>query len=103
MSAPAGAINAWKCEKCGQLTVARHADEGVTPMFLACRASGNVEDCGGRAVSSGYPSEPIPYRILNRLEWEWYKPTLIELQAMEPEMRRHIMQGGLALRRIGDA
>ena len=100
MSAPVGAINAWKCDKCGGLTVARHAGEGVTPMFLACRASGNVEDCGGQGVSSGYPTDPVPQRILDRLEWEWYRPGGDELRSMNPQMQDHIQKGGLALRRI---
>ena len=100
MSAPAGAVNAWKCDKCGQLTVARHVDEGVTPMFLACRASGDLEGCDGQAVSSGYPAAPIPDRILTRLEWEWYKPGVMERMGMSLAMQDHISRGGLALRRI---
>lgn len=103
MSQPAGAVNAWKCDVCGGLTVARHADEGVTPMFLACRASGDVEGCGGTAVSSGYPSAPIPERIMERLEWEWYKPGVLERLAMSSEMQEHINRGGLALRRLAES
>lgn len=102
MSQPVGAVNAWKCNKCGRLTVARHADAGVTPMFLACRASGDVMDCGGQAVSSGYPSEPVPDRILDRLEWEWYRPDSAELRTFGLDMQDHIRRGGLALRRINE-
>lgn len=100
MSAPAGAINAWKCDKCGRLTVARHADEGVTPMFLACRASGNVEDCGGQAVSSGYPGAPVPDYIMEKLEWEWYAPDKDEYRSLDSAMRYHVDGGGLILRRL---
>lgn len=70
-------------------------------MFLACRASGNVADCGGTAVSSGYPSAPIPEHIMERLGWEWYRPGVLERLAMSSEMQDHISRGGLALRALG--
>lgn len=99
---PAGAINAWKCEKCGGLTVARHADEGVTPMFLACRASGRVGDCDGQAESMFYPAPPVPESVLEQLKWEWYRPSKRAIRKLEPAMRYHVEGGGLLLRRIGE-
>jgi hypothetical protein len=100
MSTPAGSINAWKCDTCGRLTVARHVDDGVTPMFLACRASGEVGTCDGRAVSAGYPPPPIPSHITDRLEWEWYTPSKRELRRLDVGMQDHVRNGGLVIRRI---
>ena len=94
---PAGSINAWQCEVCGGLTVAIHADEGVTPMFLACRST---EGCKGRAVSSGYPPPPIPDHIVSLLAWEWYRPTNKQARRMGREMREHVRLGGLVLRAL---
>lgn len=92
---PAGSINAWKCPDCGGLTVAIHADEGVTPMFLACR---RTEGCKGMAVSAGYPDPPIPGHVVELLAWEWYRPTEKWARRKGPEMLDHVRNGGLALR-----
>ena len=98
MSAPAGAVNAWRCRECGAFTVAVHRDEGVTPMFLACRAT---PGCPGRAVSLGYPSGPRPASI-PAPAWEWYRPDGKDLRRQNAAMRNHIANGGLALRPIKD-
>lgn len=94
---PTGSINAWKCDACGGLTVAIHADEGVTPMFLACR---RTEGCNGRAVSAGYPDPPIPDEIVSLLAWEWYRPTDRWARRQGREMQDHVRNGGLVLRAL---
>lgn len=97
---PAGALNAWTCSTCGGLTVAVHVDEGVTPMFLACRAA---LGCVGRSVSSGYPSGSVPPHVLGALAWEWYRPSERWARRQGPEMLNHVRRGGLAIRELTDA
>lgn len=98
---PAGAKNAYFCETCGGYTVTIHADEGVTPMFLTCRASGDVKDCLGRAVSMMYPKEPWPEAVPSEPQFEWYKPSPEQTRKMPAYERMHYQEGGLDLRRIG--
>lgn len=100
---PAGSINAWECPVCGHLTVAVHVDEGVTPMFLGCRRK---PGCTGRAVSSGYPSLPVPERIRLLCAWEWFRPSATQMKRYrreDPAMFQHCAQGGLELRPLTDA
>ena len=100
---PAGSINAWKCPTCGGLTVAIHVDDGVTPMFLACR---RTPGCTGSAVSSGYPSTVVPPRIRELCEWEWFTPSASQMKRYRrdhPAMYDHCRRGGLELRPITDA
>lgn len=99
---PAGSVNAWKCDKCGRLTVARHVDDGVTPMFLACRASGRVGDCDGQGVSMMYPAPPVPESIMEQLAWEWYAPSKRAYWRLDDSLRHHVDGGGLLLRAIGE-
>jgi len=80
--------------------VAVHVDDGVTPMFLGCRAIG----CVGTAVSLGYP-QGIPPEVLGKLAWEWCRLSRTQLKRArreEPAMYRHAMQGGLKLDRLSD-
>ena len=94
-----GRVNAYKCDSCGRYTVTIDRDEGVTPMFLACRADGTEDfKCNGRAVSLGYPQGPTPDWAVPA--WEWYKPSRIEMHGLSPEMRDHVQRGGLMLRKI---
>ena len=100
---PKGSINAWKCPTCGGLTVAIHVDDGVTPMFLACR---RTPGCTGMAVSSGYPSPPIPLHIRLLCEWEWFAPSSTQLKRYrreDPAMYEHCRKGGLEIQPITDA
>lgn len=102
MTAPAGAVNAWKCERCGGLLVAIHLVEGTTPMFLGCRAVG----CDGRGVSAGYPPAPIPSRILDAVSWEWRLPSTTERKRWKsenPAMLDHVTRGGLVLAPLSPA
>lgn len=88
----AGALNRYTCRKCGYSIVTVNRQGGVTPMFLTCKAD---LPCSGDMVShmyQGVEGEPT---------YEWYKPTEEEKETMFPVMRRHVEQGGLALRKIG--
>lgn len=111
MTAPAGSVNAWKCDKCGGVLVAIHVVEGVTPMFLACRARPTPEiaehaaksSCDGRMISAGYPSPPVPAPLLEALAWEWRLPTMTERKRWRrenPAMLDHVTAGGLVLDRL---
>lgn len=98
-----GALNAWKCPTCGRITVAVHIDEGTTPFMLACRAHGGEPDaaiCPGMATSCGYPSIPPPRPILERCEWEWFKPGPHEALKLRADELDHVRRGGLLIRPI---
>lgn len=90
-----GDVNAYECDDCGRYTVVVHVDQGVTPMFLACRAT---VGCTGRAHSTGYQLDPSQ---LPGPEWEWYRPTGFELRALSFPAQDHVRQGGLILRKRG--
>jgi hypothetical protein len=93
-----GRHNAYRCDDCGAYTVVVHVDAGVTPMFLACRAT---ESCRGRGVSLGYPSGPIPAHLLPA-RWEWYRPERGDRVLRDVALRQHVEQGGLVLRPAGN-
>lgn len=89
-----GEVNGYLCESCGTVTLIEHADCGVTPMFLVCRAQ---NECQGQSHSLGYPrTQPPP--SLYPIRWEWYRPTKDDPVMLDPEMRDHVYRGGLALR-----
>jgi hypothetical protein len=96
-----GEINGWRCDVCGQHTYCVHVDDGVTPMFLGCRA-GTV-GCKGTGVSLMYPSPPYPQHVLDAVAWEWFRPSRRATRRMEAGMRDHIEKGGLELRPLTDA
>jgi hypothetical protein len=81
-------INTYRCDTCRKQIVVAHVDEGVTPMFLLCRAT---PLCPGRMTSA-------MYRCDQTLEptHEWYKPT--KLPPKGSVMRQHVQMGGLLLR-----
>lgn len=91
-----GRENAYRCRDCGGLTVTIDVDDGVTPMFLACRASGREGDCPGTAGSMMYPQGPRPAHIPEPA-WEWFRPRTV--QGLDAETRDHVQRGGLLLRR----
>lgn len=108
MTAPAGAVNAWQCERCGGVLAAIHVHEGTTPMFLACRAphSAPAPACQGRMMSSGYPPGPVPDRIRLAIAWEWRLPTSTERKRWRrenPAMLDHVNRGGLVLAPLSPA
>lgn len=91
-----GAINGYRCDSCKKYILVIHADKGVTPMFLECKAT---EGCGGRSVSLMYPKTPMPDELKAKIQWEWYRPNQEEFNTMDEAMKYHLRQGGLALRR----
>ena len=99
-------INGWTCDTCGKTTYCVELDEGVTPMFLACRAEGvDPRDavCKGRGTSLMYPDAAPPPYVLAAVRWEWFRPSPRAVRRMEPGMRDHIERGGLDLRPLTDA
>lgn len=105
--------NAYYCETCIRYTVTIDRDEGVTPMFLACRASGHEPDdpanpCKGQSTSMMYPAEPWPSDHPDLADgapptWEWYAPDSAERKRLPRDaqgMLDHVERGGLLLRRI---
>lgn len=116
MGSSRGEINGWACDKCGEVTYCVHVDDGVTPMFLACRATGAVGACGGTGTSLMYPPPPVPDHALAAVRWEWYKPDppkrrfdtdtgkfFTPPDSLTPAERQHVEQGGLLLRELTDA
>lgn len=103
--------NAYWCEDCHGYIVTVDIDEGVTPMFLACRVKGEPNapgnDCKGTSRSMMYPAEPWPEKdgfghpIPTEPTWEWYAPGLDEANALSRDAFEHVQKGGLLLRRIG--
>ena len=104
MSGKAGEKNAYYCETCGGYTVVIHRDDGVTPMFLACRAAGEVETCQGRAVSMMYRDiDSAPANVPKEPAWEWVKPSKSRVRRIKkrnPAFAEHLERGGLELRKI---
>ena len=103
MGSKRGDINGYVCDTCKQHTFIVHVDDGVTPMFLACRAEGEdprEAECKGRGTSLMYPTMPAPQHVIDGVKWEWYKPA--ELPENE-EMAEHVRKGGLLLRKLTDA
>jgi hypothetical protein len=104
-----GEKNAYWCDSCHGYVVTIDVDDGVTPMFLACRAKGEPtdpgNDCRGTSRSMMYPDEPWPDQdgygnaIPTEPEWEWYRPTLKWARRQGAETLDHVNRGGLLLRR----
>jgi hypothetical protein len=90
--------NVYTCPKCKGMTVTVDIDEGVTPMFLNCRASGREGDCDGMAVSAMYPKGPRPPHV-PAPAWEWFKPTGKDYARLSPAMKEHVDAGGLDIRK----
>lgn len=111
-----GEINGWACNgvanhrpgqiHCGRTTYAIHVDDGVTPMFLACRAEGVEPDkaeCRGVGTSLMYPGErPVPAHVLDAIAWEWYRPIGRELVELNEGTADHVEKGGLLIRALTD-
>lgn len=92
-------VNGYHCSTCDGITLTYHLDRGVTPMFLACRAT---PDCDGQAVSLMYPDPPLPEHIASQPRYAWYKPGPDEYADLSDAMRDHVDRGGLCLRDTPD-
>jgi hypothetical protein len=110
MSAEAERKNAYFCDECQGYVITIDRDEGVTPMFLACRVKGDpndpANDCKGKMTSMMYPAQPWPEEdgygnpIPTEPTWEWYKPEPSDPALKDAGTREHVTKGGLLLRRI---
>jgi len=89
-----GAINAYVCNRCYNLTIVQNVDRGTTPMYMTCLAK---EGCEGTARSMRYPPNP-PQKVIDAVKWEWYRPTGLEFENLSPEMRQRVLNGELVLR-----
>ena len=80
-------LNQYTCDTCGGTITTVDLHEGVTPMFLNCRAT---EGCAGRMVSRIYrvEGEPEP-------QFEWYKP-----DKPKKSDREYVELGGLLIRPV---
>ncbi|ALJ08263.1 hypothetical protein [Brevundimonas sp. DS20] len=84
-------VGATSANGCGQAMWTIDREPGVTPFLTSCR------HCGGYAQSRSYqvPQDTVA-------DFEWYRP-----DAFTPDMkaatRDHILNGGLILRKIGEA
>ena len=67
--APAKRFNHYACEACGQITIAKHEDQGVTPFMLGCRAT---PGCSGSAFSKMYQGSQDPAQVPHVI---WFRPT----------------------------
>ena len=91
-------LNAYYCDQCLRYIVTIDTDAGVTPMFLACRAT---PGCTGRSVSMGYPKQPWPTEAPEPIPThEWYRPSAKWARRKGPEMLRHVQDGGLTIRAL---
>lgn len=98
-----GEVNGWTCDECGATTYCVHVDDGVTPMFLGCRAT---EGCKGTGRSLMYPSPPVPPHVHAAIQWEWYSPDPKEKTELFFRNRAtfdHVHKGGLLIRALTDA
>jgi len=85
-----GRMNKYTCKTCGGSIITQDADAGVTPMFLACRAT---EGCLGSMASSMYVcNDDAPPTH------EWFRPR--SDKKMSPEERDYWRNGGLSLREV---
>lgn len=80
--------NRYTCGTCGGHIITVDRDEGVTPMFLNCRAT---PGCGGRMASE-------MYLVLDgeAPTHEWYRPT----GKVKARDRDYVASGGLLIRPI---
>ena len=103
MSATTFGKNAYYCEDCKGYVVTIDVDQGVTPMFLRCRAT---PGCKGMSKSMMYPKEPWPAvdgfgaPIPTEPTYEWYRPGKRERRRLDADSRHHVGQGGLLLRPV---
>lgn len=85
-------INVYSCLGCARQTITIDRDSGVTPFNISCPS------CGKTAMSA-------IYRVSQDLTptHEFYRPSFAYYQNIPSrEMRRHIENGGLMFRKLGN-
>lgn len=92
-----GAINPYRCDTCGGVTVTIHRDAGVTPFMIGCRVT---PGCNGRAYSSFYPPV-LAANLVPRVVWfrcagedELVAALRRYPRLVRHEVRRHHEMGG---------
>lgn len=85
-----GLKNTYTCDVCRGKIVTEDVDRGVTPAFIACRAT---RHCTGMMASGFYRTDPFA-----RADGEWYRPSRDALKDMTIQERKHVVDGGLVLR-----
>lgn len=92
-----GQIQSYVCLKCGRQTVCSLADAGLTPYMMTCRALGEGRCVGPAFLDRHYPKgdsrAPKP-------EWEFYRPTGLDLEKADPGWRSMVAVGLLDVREI---
>ena len=83
-------VNCYTCPE-GHVTKTQDVDAGVTPFMLACKH----DECERMAVSSMY-KDICPDIIVTH---EWYRPDLKDTLKLKLTEIRHVLDGGLILRR----
>lgn len=85
-----GKINRYRCRTCGGVITTIDADDGTTPMSLACRAT---PKCLGTMVSAYYMvDQSLPPTH------EWYRPSG-KVKAKNG-LREYVKMGGLLIREL---
>lgn len=84
-------LNCYTCKECNYSIVTIDRDEGVTPMFLACR---NPKKCAGTMQSHGYRG------VIGTPTHEWRRPPRAERRKMSTAMQEYFRKGGLELYEI---
>lgn len=95
-------INQYVCHTCGGRITTVIRDDGTTPMMITCRATTPTTalTCRGVAQSQFYRADLIPQDPQPIPEWEWYKPSMVELTRASQKVRDHVRKGSLLIRRI---
>lgn len=87
-------LNRYTCKKCEGSIVTQDLDDGVTPMFIGCRAT---DDCDGTMASSMYRS------VTGSPDYVWRKLTKAEYMAASVAMKQHVDLGGLEIFPVQEA
>ena len=92
--------NAHVCKKCGHAAFSVHVHTGTCSARITCTEAG----CGGEAWSSFYRMTPETLPECADPAWEWYRPTLKEMQEApeSKEYLNHVLNNGLLLRARGE-
>lgn len=83
-------LNRYYCKWCARSIITVDCEEGVTPAFLACRATPN---CGGTMASRFYQVEDF----WDAPTFEWRKPKPKQYKKLSAAMKQHVDQGGLLI------
>jgi len=92
-----GKKNIYTCPK-GHKTVTTDVDDGVTPMMLRCRQRDDDGKHNCTEMASSQFCRLTPAEQTLPAEYEWFRPA--SFKGYSREMKEHLEQGGLELRKI---